>query len=323
MAKKNKLKKANLKSTMGVDGEPALYHIPALLAETIDGLDIKPDGVYVDVTFGGGGHSREILSRLGEKGKLLGFDQDEDAVKNSIDDERFIFVRSNFRYMTNFLRYHNIEKVDGILADLGVSSHHFDEAERGFSFRFDGALDMRMNIKSPLTAAVLLNTYSEEQLADVFYLYGELHNSRKIARTIVNARLDKPFDRIFPFIEVLKPFFGREKEKKDMARVFQALRIEVNKEMDVLKSLLEQSLDVLKPDGRLVVLTYHSLEDRLVKNFIRSGNFEGKIEKDFYGNVLAPMKAVNSKVIIADEAELERNPRARSAKLRIAELKVS
>jgi len=312
-----------MNSTMGVGGEPALYHIPALLGVTIDGLDIKPDGVYVDVTFGGGGHSREILSRLGKNGKLLGFDQDEDAVKNSLDDERFIFVRSNFRYMTNFLRYHNIEKVDGILADLGVSSHHFDEAERGFSFRFDGALDMRMNIKSPLTAAVLLNTYPEEQLADVFYLYGELHNSRKIASTIVNARAEKPFDRIFPFIEVLKPFFGREKEKKDMARVFQALRIEVNKEMDVLKSLLEQSLAVLKPDGRLVVLTYHSLEDRLVKNFIRSGNFEGKIEKDFYGNVIAPMKAVNNKVIIADEAEIERNPRARSAKLRIAELKVS
>jgi len=302
-------------------GSSSLYHIPALLNETIDGLQIKPDGVYVDVTFGGGGHSREILSRLGKNGKLLGFDQDEDAEKNALDDPRFIFVRSNFRYLTNFLRYHNIEKVDGILADLGVSSHHFDEAERGFSFRFDGALDMRMNTKSPLTAAVLLNTYSEEQLADVFYLYGELHNSRKIARTIVNYRTKQPFDRIFPFIEVLKPFFGREKEKKDMARVFQALRIEVNKEMDVLKSLLDQSLEVLKPEGRLVVLTYHSLEDRLVKNFIRSGNFEGKLEKDFYGNVLSPMKAVNNKVIIANEAEIERNPRARSAKLRIAEFK--
>lgn len=298
-----------------------VYHIPALLHETIDGLDIKPDGVYVDVTFGGGGHSREILARLGKNGKLLGFDQDEDAVKNVPNDHRFVFVRSNFRYLKNFLRYHNIEKVDGILADLGVSSHHFDEAERGFSFRFDGALDMRMNTKSPFTAAVLLNTYSEEQLADVFYLYGELHNSRKIARTIVNARATQPFDRIFPFIEVLKPFFGREKEKKDMARVFQALRIEVNKEMDVLKSLLNQSLEVLKPEGRLVVLTYHSLEDRLVKNFIRSGNFEGKVEKDFYGNVLSPLKAVNNKVIIADDAEVERNPRARSAKLRIAELK--
>ena len=317
LLKKNTSNVGNSVSLQGV----GVYHIPALLNETIDGLDIKPDGVYVDVTFGGGGHSREILSRLGNNGKLLGFDQDEDAVKNALDDPRFIFVRSNFQYLTNFLRYHNIEKVDGILADLGVSSHHFDEAERGFSFRFDGDLDMRMNTKSPLTAAVLLNTYPEEQLADVFYLYGELHNSRKIARTIVNARSSKPFDRIFPFIEVLKPFFGREKEKKDMARVFQALRIEVNKEMDVLKSLLDQSLEVLKPDGRLVVLTYHSLEDRLMKNFVRSGNFEGKIEKDFYGNVLAPMKAVNNKVIVAGADEVERNPRARSAKLRIAELK--
>lgn len=297
------------------------YHIPALLNETIEGLSIKPDGVYVDVTFGGGGHSREILKYLGKNGKLLGFDQDEDAVKNALDDTRFIFVRSNFQYLKNFLRYYNIEKVDGILADLGVSSHHFDEADRGFSFRFDGALDMRMNKKSPLTAAVILNTYSEEQLADVFYLYGELHNSRRIAKTIVHARLKAPFNTIFPFIEVLKPFFGREKEKKDMARVFQALRIEVNKEMDVLKSLLEQCLEVLKPDGRIVVLTYHSLEDRLVKNFFRSGNFEGKIEKDFYGNVLSPLKAINNKVIIADDAEIAKNPRARSAKLRIAELK--
>ena len=298
-----------------------VYHIPALLAETIDGLDIKLAGIYVDVTFGGGGHSREILLHLGEKGKLIGFDQDEDAIKNALDDSRFIFVRSNFQYLKNFLRYHNIDKVDGILADLGVSSHHFDEAERGFSFRFDGELDMRMNTKSPLTAAVLLNTYTEEQLADVFYLYGELHNSRKIARTIVNARSITPFDRIFPFIEVLKPYFGREKEKKDMARVFQALRIEVNKEMDVLKSLLEQSLEVLNPEGRLVVLTYHSLEDRLVKNFFKSGNFEGKLEKDFYGNILSPLKAINNKVIIADENEIARNPRARSAKLRIAEKK--
>ena len=320
--KKKKIQdESNSNSPLGVGGI-SIYHIPALLNETIDGLNIKPDGIYVDVTFGGGGHSKEILSKLGKNGILLGFDQDEDAVKNSIDDSRFIFVRSNFRYLKNFLRYHNIEKVDGILADLGVSSHHFDEAERGFSFRFDGALDMRMNTKSPLTAAVLLNTYSEEQLADVFYLYGELHNSRKIARTIVNARSNAPFDRIFPFIEVLKPFFGREKEKKDMARVFQALRIEVNKEMDVLKSLLDQSLEVLNPGGRLVVLTYHSLEDRLVKNFFRSGNFEGKLEKDFYGNILSPMQAINNKVIVADEAEIARNPRARSAKLRVAELKV-
>ena len=294
------------------------YHTPALLNETIDGLSIKPDGIYVDVTFGGGGHSREILSRLDEKGKLLGFDQDEDAIKNTINDPRFTFVRSNFRYLKNFLRYHNIEKVDGILADLGVSSHHFDEAERGFSFRFDGVLDMRMNTKSPLSAAVLLNTYSEEQLANVFYLYGELRNSRKIAKMIVDARAKKPFNMIFPFIELLKPHIGRETEKKDMARIFQALRIEVNIELDVLKSLLEQSLEVLNPGGRLVVLTYHSLEDRLVKNFIRSGNFEGKIEKDFFGNILSPLKAVNTKVIIAGNEEIERNPRARSAKLRIA-----
>jgi len=296
------------------------YHIPALLNETIEGLNINPDGIYVDVTFGGGGHSREILKHLSKKGKLLGFDQDEDAIKNQIIDPRFIFVRSNFLYLKNFLRYHNIDKVDGILADLGVSSHHFDEAERGFSFRFDGLLDMRMNTKSPLTAAVLLNTYSEEQLADVFYLYGEMRNSRKIAKTIVNARSATPFNKIFPFVEVLKPFLSRENEKKDMARIFQALRIEVNKEMDVLKALLEQSLEVLNPEGRLVVLTYHSLEDRLVKNFFRSGNFEGKLEKDFFGNVLAPLKALNNKVIIADEAEIQRNPRARSAKLRIATL---
>ena len=295
-----------------------VYHTPALLNETIEGLNINPDGIYVDVTFGGGGHSREILSRLSKKGKLLGFDQDEDAVKNKLNDPRFIFVKSNFVYLKNFLRYHHIEKVDGILADLGVSSHHFDEAERGFSFRFDGLLDMRMNTKSPLTAAVLLNTYSEEQLADVFYLYGELRNSRKIAKAIVTERTAKPFNRIFPFVEVLKPFLSRVNEKKDLARVFQALRIEVNKEMEVLKSLLEQSREVLNPEGRLVVLTYHSLEDRLVKNFIRSGNFEGKIEKDFFGNILSPMKAINNKVIIADEAEVERNPRARSAKLRIA-----
>jgi 16S rRNA (cytosine1402-N4)-methyltransferase len=298
-----------------------VYHTPALLNETIEGLNIKPDGIYVDATFGGGGHSREILARLGEKGRLLGFDQDEDAIKNKINDPRFIFVRSNFRYLKNFLRYNNIEKVDGILADLGVSSHHFDEVERGFSFRFDGVLDMRMNTRSPLTAAVLLNTYSEEQLANVFYLYGELRNSRKIAKTIVDARSQKPFNMIFPFIELLKPHIGRETEKKDMARIFQALRIEVNKEMDVLKSLLEQSLEVLNPEGRLVVLTYHSLEDRLVKNFIRSGNFEGNIEKDFFGNVLSPLKAVNNKVIVAGKDEIESNPRSRSAKLRIASLK--
>ena len=298
-----------------------MYHIPALLSESVEGLAIKPDGVYVDVTFGGGGHSREILARLGKGGKLIAFDQDEDAVRNSLNDDRFVFVKSNFRYLKNFLRYHSVEKVDGILADLGVSSHHFDEAERGFSFRFDGDLDMRMNKKSSLSAAKLLNTYSEEQLADVFYLYGELRNARQIARTIVRAREKELFSQIFPFVEVLKPFFGREKEKKDMARVFQALRIEVNREMDVLKSLLAQSVDVLNPEGHLVVITYHSLEDRMVKNFIRSGNIEGKIEKDFYGNVLSPLQAINNRVIVPTDEEVERNPRARSAKLRIAELK--
>jgi len=296
------------------------YHIPALLHETVDGLNIKPDGIYVDVTFGGGGHSKEILNRLGAKGRLFGFDQDLDAIKNTVDDKRFTFVRSNFRFLKNFLRYHNVEKVDGVLADLGVSSHHFDEAERGFSFRFDGPLDMRMNTASKLTASKVLNTYTEEQLADVFYLYGELHNSRKIARTIVQSRAKESIEQIFQLIEILKPYFGREKEKKDMARVFQALRIEVNKEMEVLRELLEQCVEVLNPGGRIVVLTYHSLEDRLVKNFFRSGNFEGKLEKDFYGNVIAPLKPVNNKVIVADEAEVERNPRARSAKLRVAEL---
>ncbi len=296
------------------------YHIPALLSETIEGLHINPDGIYVDVTFGGGGHSREILKNLSAKGKLFGFDQDLDAIDNIIEDKRFTFVRSNFRYLKNFLKYHGIEKVDGILADLGVSSHHFDEAERGFSFRFDGALDMRMNTESKTTAAQILNTYSEEQLADVFYLYGELHNSRKIARTIAQSRAKQPVETIFQFIEILKPYFGREKEKKDMARVFQALRIEVNKEMEVLEELLTQSLDVLNPGGRIAILTYHSLEDRLVKNYFRSGNFEGKLEKDFYGNIIAPLKPVNNKVITAGADEIERNPRARSAKLRVAEL---
>ncbi len=318
---KNKIIIANTNPPLeiGADNKDTIYHTPALLSETIDGLNIKPDGIYVDVTFGGGGHSREILAQLGTKGRLLGFDQDLDAIKNSIDDKRFTFVRSNFRYLKNFLKYHSIEKVDGILADLGVSSHHFDEAERGFSFRFDGALDMRMNTESKLTAAVILNTYTEEQLADVFYLYGELHNSRKIARTIVQSRAQRPIERIFQFIEILKPYFGREKEKKDMARVFQALRIEVNKEMEVLEELLIQSLDVLNKGGRLAILTYHSLEDRLVKNYFRSGNFEGKLEKDFYGNIIAPLKPINNKVIIASDEEIGRNPRARSAKLRVAE----
>lgn len=296
------------------------YHIPALLPETIEGLNIKPNGVYVDVTFGGGGHSKAILDKLGNDGKLIAFDQDEDALQNKINDERFIFVRSNFRYLKNFLKYHNIQKVDGILADLGVSFHHFDESERGFSFRFDGALDMRMNKQSTKTAAEVLNTYTDENLANVFYLYGELHNSRKIASAILRARQTKPLETIQEFVDILKPYFSREKEKKDMARVFQALRIEVNSEMKVLEELLAQTVEVLNDNGRLVVLTYHSLEDRLVKNFVRSGNFEGKLEKDFYGNIISPLKAINNKVITASVEEIERNPRSRSAKLRIAEV---
>ena len=319
MAKKqqNKSKKVILKSDIQ-DDVPVLYHVPALLTETIEGLNIQPDGVYVDVTFGGGGHSSAILEKLGENGRLFGFDQDIDAVKNIPDDVRFTFVRSNFRYLKNFLKYHGVTQINGLLADLGVSSHHFDEAERGFSFRFDGPLDMRMNTASPVTAAHIMATYTEEQLADVFYLYGELHNARKIARTVVMHRAKEPIERIFQFIELLKPFFSREKEKKDMARVFQALRIEVNSEMKVLSEMLEQCVELLSPEGRIAVLTYHSLEDRLVKNYFRSGNFEGKIEKDFFGNVIAPLKTINNKVIVATDEEVQRNPRARSAKLRVA-----
>lgn len=296
-----------------------MYHEPALLQETIEGLSIKPDGTYVDVTFGGGGHSGAILSRLGKQGKLFAFDQDEDALVNCPEDKRFTFVRSNFRYLSNFLRYHGVAKVDGILADLGVSSHHLDEAERGFSFRFDGQLDMRMNKQSELTAAKILNNYEEEDLAGLFFLYGELRNARRIAKTIVTARREKAFERISDFVEVLKPFFGKEKQKQGMARVFQALRIEVNHEMDALKALLKQSVEVLNPGGRLAIISYHSLEDRMVKNFIRSGNIEGKLEKDFFGRVSTALKAVNNKVITPRAEEVEANPRSRSAKLRIAE----
>lgn len=296
-----------------------MYHVPVLLNETLDGLNIKPDGVYVDVTFGGGGHSRAILERLGKGGRLFGFDQDEDAMKNAFDDSRFTFVRSNFRYLTNFLRYHGIQQVDGILADLGVSSHHFDDETRGFSFRFEGDLDMRMNKKASLTAASILNNYTEAQLADVFFYYGELQQARRIAKAIVTARSNEPIETITQFLDLVKMFFPREREKKDLAKLFQALRIEVNREMDVLKNLLDQSVEVLAPEGRLAVLTYHSLEDRLVKNFIKAGNFEGQQEKDFYGRVVAPLKAINTKVIIASEKEVLENSRARSAKLRLAE----
>lgn len=296
-----------------------VYHIPALLQESINGLNIKEDGTYVDVTFGGGGHSRAIMEQLGERGRLLGFDQDLDTLRNKLNDSRFTFVHSNFSFLKNFVRYYDIEAVDGILADLGVSFHHFDDAERGFSFRQDSALDMRMNRRASIDARTVLATYSEEELARLFYLYGELKQSRRIASAIVKARSNGEISTTGQLVELVSPFVRRSQEKKELAQVFQALRIEVNHEIDVLKSLLEQSLEILKPGGRLVVITYHSLEDRLVKNFMRSGNVDGKIDKDFYGRVSTPWRLVNNKVIIASEAEVESNPRSRSAKLRIAE----
>jgi 16S rRNA (cytosine1402-N4)-methyltransferase len=294
------------------------YHVPVMLSECMGGLSILPNGTYVDVTFGGGGHSREILSRLGSEGHLYSFDQDADAEKNIIGDSRFTFVRSNFRYLKNFMQYHHVDGVDGLLADLGVSSHHFDDKDRGFSFRFEGALDMRMNTRAGKTAADIINTYSEEDLANVLYLYGELKNSRKLASVLVRARATKPLETITDLLELISPYTTREKEKKFLAQVFQALRIEVNDEMKALKEMLQQALSVLKPNGRLVVMTYHSLEDRLVKNFFKTGNFEGKSEQDFYGNFKTPFALINNKVIAPSEEEVGLNPRSRSAKLRIA-----
>ena len=295
------------------------YHIPVLLQECIDGLSIRPDGVYVDVTFGGGGHSRAILSALGEKGHLYGFDQDSDAINNVPVDSRFTFVHSNFRYLKNWMRYHGVEQLDGLLADLGVSSHHFDEAGRGFSFRQDGPLDMRMNRQASLSAKDVIQTYNEKQLAQIFYLYGELRNARQLAAAIVRNRNIQPINTIDDFIKVVNPLMGKSREKKELAKVFQALRIEVNHELEALCEMLGSAIELLKPGGRLVVLTYHSLEDRIVKNFMRAGNVDGKADKDFYGNLLSPLKPVNNKVILPDAAEEERNPRSRSAKLRIAE----
>lgn len=296
------------------------YHVPVLLKQSVDGMAVRPDGIYVDVTFGGGGHSREILSRLGAEGHLYSFDQDADAERNIPDaDGRFTFVRSNFRYLTNWMRYYGVDGVDGILADLGVSSHHFDDETRGFSFRFDAPLDMRMNGRAGLTAADVVNRYDEESLARLFYLYGELKNSRRLAATIVRGRADRPVVTVADFVELVRPLTGREREKKDMAKVFQALRIEVNHEMDALREMLDAAVRVLRPGGRLVVLTYHSLEDRMVKNYMKSGNAEGKVEQDFYGNRLAPLRPVNNKVVVPDEAEQTANPRSRSAKLRVAE----
>ncbi|MDR2916921.1 MAG: 16S rRNA (cytosine(1402)-N(4))-methyltransferase RsmH [Tannerella sp.] len=294
------------------------YHVPAMFEESLDGLAIRPSGVYVDVTFGGGGHSRGILKALGKDGHLYGFDQDADAEKNIVDDGRFTFVRSNFRYLSNFMRYYGESEVNGILADLGVSSHHLDDETRGFSFRFDSDLDMRMNNRAGKTAADVLNTYTEEQLADVFYLYGELKSSRKIAGSVVRRRGTGSFKSVSDLLDVLTPFSGREKEKKFMAQVFQALRIEVNQEMQALRELMEQSLRLLGKSGRLVVITYHSLEDRLVKNFMKTGNFEGRVEQDIYGNVPSPFRSVG-KMMIPSAEEIGMNPRARSAKLRVAE----
>ena len=295
------------------------YHIPALLQESVDGLNIDPKGTYVDVTFGGGGHSKEILSRLGDSGRLYGFDQDEEAYGNALHDERFVFVRSNFRHLSNFLQYYQVEQVDGVLADLGVSSHHFDDEKRGFSFRFDSLLDMRMNRSAKQTAADVLNNYDEEQLSNLFYLYGELRMSRKIASAIVFARQKSPITTVNEFLEIMDRFAYRDKEKKVLAQAFQALRIEVNQELDALTEMLQQSVDHLKVGGRLSVISYHSLEDRIVKNFFRSGNIEGKVEKDFYGNPLTNLKAITRKVIVPSDEEQRANPRSRSAKLRVAE----
>ena len=316
------------------------YHVPVLLKESVDGLHIKPNGIYVDVTFGGGGHSREILSRLGADGHLFSFDQDADAENNIfedrgdakdssneqkgkcfVDDSRFTFVRSNFRFLKNWMQYYGIEQIDGLLGDLGVSSHHFDDESRGFSFRFDAPLDMRMNKRAGKTAADIVNEYDEEQLANLFYIYGELKNSRRIASTLTNARRQKPIATTSDFISAVEPLFKREREKKDMAKLFQALRIEVNHEMTALKEMLMAATDVMKPGGRLSIITYHSLEDRIVKNIMKTGNIEGKVEQDFFGHIDSPYKLINNKVIVPSEEEQSQNPRSRSAKLRIAERK--
>lgn len=319
---------------------PEVYHVPVLLKESVDGLNIKPGGIYVDVTFGGGGHSREILSRIGSKGHLFSFDQDADAENNIfesedndinntdtkkarrfVDDSRFTFVRSNFRYLKNWMQYYGIEHIDGLLADLGVSSHHFDDESRGFSFRFDAPLDMRMNKRAGKTAADIINEYDEEQLADLFYLYGELKNSRRIAATLVAARKQAFIASTSDFIRAVEPLFSREREKKDMAKLFQALRIEVNHEMTALKEMLTSATALLTHGGRLSIITYHSLEDRIVKNVMKTGNIEGKVNQDFFGRIESPYKLINNKVITPSEDELSINSRSRSAKLRIAERK--
>ena len=306
------------------------YHVPVLLNESIEGLNIHPNGIYVDVTFGGGGHSREILSRLKEGCSLYSFDQDADAELNiskmglsNDQTDRFTFVRSNFRYLKNWMHYYNIDHIDGLLADLGVSSHHFDDETRGFSFRFDAPLDMRMNKRAGRTAADILNEEDEEKLANILYLYGEIKQSRRIASAIVKARAQLEFKSTNELLTIVEPFFSHAREKKDMAKMFQALRIEVNHEMDALREMLLAATDLLSPGGRLSVITYHSLEDRMVKNIMKSGNIEGKVKQDFYGKRETPFKLINNKVITASNAEQEQNPRSRSAKLRIAEKKAN
>lgn len=293
------------------------YHIPVLLQQSVDALSVKEDGVYADLTFGGGGHSAEILKRLDSNGRLLAFDQDKDTIANIPDDSRIIFCQSNFKYLLNFARYYKAMPLDGILADLGVSSHHFDESERGFSFRYDGPLDMRMNQNASLTADYIINNYSEDRLSNIFHLYGEVRAARKIASEIIKKRGEERIDTIFKFAKIVDKFCGYDK-KKELAKIFQALRIEVNDELGALKTMLVSSEKALRRGGKLVIITYHSLEDRLVKNYMKSGNFEGEVKQDFYGNITAPFKQTE-KMITPSEDEMERNPRSRSAKLRVAE----
>lgn len=295
-----------------------VYHIPALLPECLDALDIKPGGTYVDATFGGGGHSRAIAERLTDGGRLYAFDQDEDAVNRAFSHPALTVVYGNFRFMANFLRYYGVDAVDGILADLGVSFHHFDDSDRGFSFRADGPLDMRMNRRARRSAADIIADADIDRLTEIFRLYGELKQARRIAGTIVDARRTAPVDTIGRLLDIVKPLINPRQEKKELAQLFQALRIEVNGELDALRDFLTQSLDCLRPGGRLAIITYHSLEDRLVKNFMRSGNFSGDITKDFFGRVSSPFTLVTSKPIVPDDTEIERNPRSRSAKLRVA-----
>lgn len=303
-----------------MEKEQATYHIPALLTETINGLEIKPNGTYVDVTFGGGGHSRAILSHLDSDGRLFSFDQDMNAYANRIDDPRFTFIHGNFRFLSNFLRYHKVTEVDGILADLGVSFHHFDDGERGFSFRYgEGVLDMRMNRDDSLDARKVIAEYDVDALTRMFKLFGELKNARRIAEALVKARSSREIVTIADLLDIVKPFINPRQEKKELAQVFQALRMEVNHEVDALAGFLSQTLKVLKPGGKLAIITYHSIEDRMVKNFMRSGNIDGKVETDFFGRSQTPIRPVNNKVIVPTEEEVERNPRSRSAKLRVAE----